>query len=407
MIHRWLLGIVTVLTVAAVTGMVVLWPDQPPEPEPVEPLVDGVVRSAAEIRCPTDPLVPVDPPCLQVEIEVVEGEGAGTTFDVDTGEQGFPPFSVGDRVKVGRAATAEGEPSLYYVQDFARLRPLLVLSGVFLVVVLSVGRWHGLRSLAGLGLSLLVVVRFVIPAILDGRNPMAVALVGGFVVMVVALYLAHGLDLKTTTALVGIAAALVLTAALGFVFTAAAKLTGLASEEAQLLQFSTQGVSLRGLVLAGLVIGALGVLDDVTVSQASTVFAVHDADPRQTWRTLYRRAMRVGRDHIASTVNTLVLAYAGASIPLLILFSTGGVPLAEVLNSELVAQEIVKTFVGSIGLVSAVPLTTALAVTLVAGREPRHHAGAAVLGRGAHREQHGTADDDEAWLRSLRDQNGS
>ena len=151
MIHRWLLGVVAVLLIVAAAGMVLLWPSTPGEAESVEPLLDGVVRSAVEIACPEDPLVPVEPPCLQVEIEVVEGSGAGTTFEVDTGEQGFPPFSVGGRVKVGQAAAAEGDAPLYYVQDFARLGSLAWLFGLFVVVVLGVGRWHGLRSLAGLG----------------------------------------------------------------------------------------------------------------------------------------------------------------------------------------------------------------------------------------------------------------
>lgn len=401
MIDRVLLGIVALLTVAAVGGVILLWPDGVAAPVDQEPLVDGVVRSAVDVPCPQDPFFVVRPPCLQVQIEVLQGEGAGTTFQVDTGEQGFPPFSVGDRVKVGRADSPEGAETLFYVQDFARLVPLGWLFALFTVVVLGVSRWHGLRSLAGLALSLLVVVRFVVPAILDGRNPMAVALVGGFVVVLVALYVTHGLDLGTTTALVGIAAALAVTAILGFGFTAAAELTGLANEEAQLVQFSAQDVSLRGLVLAGLVIGALGVLDDVAVSQASTVFAIHEANPRQNWSTLYRRAMKVGRDHIASTVNTLVLAYAGASIPLLILFSTGGVPLSDIINSELVAQEIVKTLVGSIGLVSAVPLTTALAVTVVTKRTPAGHSDTRT-----HVEPeagHAVRPSHDDWLRSLKD----
>ena len=396
-VHLWLLAVVAAFAGTAVVGMVVLWPGPSPESPDAEPLFDGIVRSATEIPCPADPLLPVDPPCLRVEIEVMEGDGAGTIFELDTGEQGFPPFSVGDRVRVARAATANGDAPMYYVQDFARLAPLTWLFAVFVAVVLAVGRWHGLRSLAGVGLSLLVIVRFVIPAILDGRNPMAVALVGGLVVIFLTLYFTHGFDLKTTTALVGIAAALVLTAVLGLVFSSVTRLTGLATEEAQLLQFSAEAVSLRGLVLAGLVIGALGVLDDVTVSQASTVLAVHEADPRQSWVTLYRRAMRVGRDHIASTVNTLVFAYTGASIPLLILFSTGGVPFTEVVNSELVAQEIVKTFVGSIGLVCAVPLTTVLAVTVVAGRP------ASGADRSESRRHRRSDPEYEDWLRDLRE----
>jgi len=399
-LHARLLAVVAVLTVAAVVGMVVLWPGRPPQPATAPtPLVDGVVRSAQVVECPSEALVPVRPPCVRAEIEVLEGPGAGATVDVDTGEQGYPAFEVGDHVRVGDSTPPGGEPS-YYVQDYARLGPLTLLLGLFVVAVLGVGRWHGLRSLLGLGCSLLVITKFVIPAILAGASPLAVALVGSFVVMLLTLYLCHGLNLKTTTALVGTAAALCLIAVLGVTFSELAKVTGLSSEEAQFVSLTVEGLNLRGLVLAGLIIGALGVLDDVTVSQASTVFAVHEADPEQGWATLFRRAMGVGRDHIASVVNTLVLAYAGASIPLLILFSTSGVAVSEIVNGEFVAQEVVKTLIGSIGLVAAVPLTTALAagIATAAPRPPRPP-------RRQGRRRAAKADaveEEDRWLRALR-----
>jgi len=399
-LHARLLAVVAVLTVAAVVGMVVMWPGRPPQPATAPtPLVDGVVRSAQVVECPSEALVPVRPPCVRAEIEVLEGPGAGATVDVDTGEQGYPAFEVGDHVRVGDSTPPGGEPS-YYVQDYARLGPLTLLLGLFVVAVLGVGRWHGLRSLLGLGCSLLVITKFVIPAILAGASPLAVALVGSFVVMLLTLYLCHGLNLKTTTALVGTAAALCLIAVLGVAFSELAKVTGLSSEEAQFVSLTVEGLNLRGLVLAGLIIGALGVLDDVTVSQASTVFAVHEADPEQGWATLFRRAMGVGRDHIASVVNTLVLAYAGASIPLLILFSTSGVAVSEIVNGEFVAQEVVKTLIGSIGLVAAVPLTTALAagIATAAPRPPRPP-------RRQGRRRAAKADaveEEDRWLRALR-----
>ena len=399
-LHARLLAVVAVLTVAAVVGMVVLWPGRPPQPATAPtPLVDGVVRSAQVVECPSEALVPVRPPCVRAEIEVLEGPGAGATVDVDTGEQGYPAFEVGDHVRVGDSTPPGGEPS-YYVQDYARLGPLTLLLGLFVVAVLGVGRWHGLRSLLGLGCSLLVITKFVIPAILAGASPLAVALVGSFVVMLLTLYLCHGLNLKTTTALVGTAAALCLIAVLGVAFSELAKVTGLSSEEAQFVSLTVEGLNLRGLVLAGLIIGALGVLDDVTVSPASTVFAVHEADPEQGWATLFRRAMGVGRDHIASVVNTLVLAYAGASIPLLILFSTSGVAVSEIVNGEFVAQEVVKTLIGSIGLVAAVPLTTALAagIATAAPRPPRPP-------RRQGRRRAAKADaveEEDRWLRALR-----
>ncbi len=374
-IERSLIGIVAALVVLTGFGMWALWPDDTTEPqgEPA-PLYAGVVRSASDYECPEEEQQTLrfqrSGPCQEVEVEVLAGPHEEATFDIDTGEEDYPTFREGDRVRVG-VSSFEGEQTRFYVADFTRLRPLLVLFVLFVGVALAVGSWHGVRSLLGLTISLAIIILFVVPAILAGQPPFAVALVGAFAVMVVTLYLAHGLTVKTTSALVGTAAALALTAFLGFVFVGFSQLTGFASEEASLARFAVEGLDVRGLVLAGLVISALGVLDDVTVSQASTVFAVHDANPDQSWGEVFRRAMSVGRDHIASTVNTLVLAYVGASIPLIVLFSTSGQPFTEVLNAEVVAEEIVKTLVGSIGLISAVPFTTALATSVALRRSRR------------------------------------
>jgi uncharacterized membrane protein len=224
-------------------------------------------------------------------------------------------------------------------------------------------------ALVGLAASLAVVIFFVVPAILDGRSPLAVALAGGVAVMLVTIALAHGLGAKSIAAALGTAVSLALTVGLALLFTNLAHLTGFGSEEATLLSASGGNVSFKGLVVAGMVIGALGVLDDVTVSQASAVMALRRANPAQHARELYRGALEVGRDHVAATVNTLVLAYAGATLPLLLLFSVGATPFADAVNGESVAEPIVATLVGSIGLIAAVPITTALAA-LLASRLP-------------------------------------
>lgn len=394
-LHIRLLVVVAALSVAAAVGVVLLWPGAPPSPAGGAPLLDAIVRSATDVDCPVEDLVPVRPPCRLVEVELREGPERGTTFSIDTGEQGLPPLAAGDRVK---AYASEGPDGTFYaVADYDRLPSLVWLVGLFAVAVIAAGRWQGLRSLLGLALSLLVIVRFVVPAIIGGANPLAVAVVGAFAVLVVTLYLAHGVNVKTTTALLATAAALCLTVALGAFFAGTTRLTGLSSEDAQLIAGSVQGVSLSGLVLAGLVIGALGALDDVTVSQASTVFALRDADPTQGVTTLFRRGMTVGRDHIASAINTLVLVYAGASIPLLLLFSLGGAPFGDILNSELVAQDIVKSLVGSIGLTAAVPLTTLLAAVLAVHAVP-----AAPRERRTGRDEPVVLDADyEDWVQSL------
>jgi uncharacterized membrane protein len=197
-----------------------------------------------------------------------------------------------------------------------------------------------------------------------------VALVGGTAILLVTLYLSHGLNPMTTAAAVGTLGALVTTVVIALVAIDGTRITGFASEDAVYARFAIGELDLRGLVLAGLIVAALGVLDDVTVSQASTVFTVHETDPEQTFGQLFARGMRVGRDHIASVVNTLFLAYAGASLGLLVLFSTSGIPVRELINTELVAVELVKTMVGSLGLLAAVPLTTLIAAASVAGTRP-------------------------------------
>jgi len=240
------------------------------------------------------------------------------------------------------------------------------------VAVVVLGRWRGLRALLGLAISVLVLVVFVLPAILEGQSPLLVAVVGSAAIMLVALYLAHGLSLMTTTAVLGTLASLGLTALLARLFVSAAQLTGFSTEEASILQLSAEQVNIQGLILGGIVIGSLGVLDDVTVTQASAVAELRLANPRYGFIDLYRSALRIGRDHIASTVNTLVLAYAGASLPLLILFRQASRNVSDVLTGEVVAVEIVRTLVGSIGLVASVPITTALAAWVLSQRaEPQ------------------------------------
>ncbi|HYH52071.1 MAG TPA: YibE/F family protein [Acidimicrobiia bacterium] len=237
----------------------------------------------------------------------------------------------------------------------------MALGVFFAVAVVLLARWRGLMALAGLAISFAVLVRFMLPAILLGKNPVAVAVVGSAAIMFVALYLAHGINARTTTAVLGTVGALFVTGVLAWIFVTGTHLTGMASEESGLLAASLSGVSLKGLLLGGIVIGSLGVLDDVTVTQASAVWELHLANPAYGFSRLYAAGLRIGRDHIASTVNTLVMAYAGASLPLLVLFTLSSRRLGDVLTSEILAQELVRTLVGSIGLISAVPITTALA----------------------------------------------
>jgi uncharacterized membrane protein len=304
-------------------------------------------------------------PCDRVSIHLTSGptKGDDGRFEISSIDSAVH-IRDGDRLVVHHEP--DNPPDLrYFFQDFQRGTPLTALALLFAVAVLVLGRWQGLRALLALGVTGVVLVAFAFPAILDGHDPTAVALVAAVVIAVAALYLTHGVNDMTTVALLGTFAALAVTAALAAVFTSLAHFTGFGSEDAFYLQFASAEIDVRGLILAGIIIGSLGVLDDVTVTQASAVWQLHEANPGYSVGRLYSAAIKIGRDHIASTVNTLVLAYAGASLPLLLLFAGAGRSLSEVAVGELVAVEVVRTLVGSIGLVATVPLTTALAAVVV------------------------------------------
>ena len=386
-VHRRLLVVIGLLLLGTVVAMAVMWPTPdrlPDAEEPPEPLVAGTVLDIERYTEDVDPDLGISGERAIILVEVEEGPDAGEIVDLDMHLDGFPPISEGDGVQLSPATSPDGERE-YYISDFQRLPVLGLLLAVFVIAVLLVGRWHGLRSLVGLGLSLLIVVQFIVPAILSGQSPPLVALVGSVAIMIVTLYFSHGLNEMTTSAAVGTSLALIVTVAMGMAFISLGKVTGFASEQAVFAQFAVDGLDLRGLVLAGLIIAALGVLDDVTISQSSTVFALHDTDRRLSWASLFARAMKVGRDHIAAVVNTLFLVYAGASLALLVLFSTGGLPVDEILNSEIIAEEFIKILVGSLGLIAAVPITTALAAAVAIRRpDDAPPLGGAHFGHGHH-----------------------
>ncbi len=274
----------------------------------------------------------------------------------------------GDRIYVDAVELRQpsgAEVTQYSFYEFKREQPLLVLAVMFAIAAIAIGRASGLRALIGLVLSLVVLAKFMLPAIAAGRSPLLVALVGASAVMFVALYLSHGVTGRTTAAVIGTLASLMITGVIASIAVAAARFTGLSNDSAAYVRATSDGIDIRGLLLAGIIIGALGVLDDVTVTQASAVWELHQADRSMSVAQLYSSALRIGRDHIASAVNTLVLAYAGASLPLLLLFTQVGTPLGEVLNGEPVATEIVRMLAGSIGLMASVPITTLLTALVV------------------------------------------
>lgn len=306
--------------------------------------------------------------CLTVSFTLQEGPRAGSDFVQEfSASPSTPDLEPGDRVVLAHIPAAESGFDYQYADRERRG----VLIGVFLAFAAAVGalgRWRGLAALAGLVLSVVVVIGYIVPAIAAGSGAVLISIVGSGTVALLALYLAHGFRPLTHVAFAGTALALMVTFGLAAVVLALADFSGFASEESLYLAVAGN-VDIRGLLLAGVVLGALGALDDVTVTQASAVWELRRAQPQMSARDLAQAGLRIGRDHIASTVNTLLLAYAGASMPLLLLFSLSDLDLSDIANSEVVAVEIVRTLVGSIGLVLAVPLTSYLAAVVATRSE--------------------------------------
>jgi uncharacterized membrane protein len=363
------------LALATVIGLVLLWPGE----------IESQVAQGISVESETAKVDSVEEGfcagfatqnCQFVKARIESGPETGKRIEIQLNAGGFDPdVDPGDKIRVAKAPKApDGAPAVagtgYTLYDFERRGPMLILAGLFALVVLAFARWRGALSLAGLAISLALVLVFVVPAILDGKSPLLVAVVGSLAVALVTIPLAHGWGPKSMAALLGTAASLIFTALLAVLFTNLTHLTGLSSEEAIFLQIGNADVSLQGLLLAGMVIGALGVLDDVTISQASTVLALRRANPGLRLRRLFGLALDVGRDHVSATVNTLVLAYVGAALPILLLFSAADLGVSDAVNLEVVAKEIVATLVGSIGLITAVPITTGLAALLALSVEP-------------------------------------
>lgn len=361
-------AIAVVIAVGTVVALVVLWPSEKPDSKLAgfgAKTEQGTVERITEFPCSGFQTES----CRRVAVRLDEGAEAGKAVALELGAGGLDPeLELGDRIRVAKDVAPPGVPggTLYSLADFERRTPMLWLALAFGVLVVLLGRLRGALSLLGLGVSVAVILAFIIPAILGGRPPVAVAIVGAAAIMLATILLAHGINAKSLASVLGTTASLLLTVALAVAFTEVTHLTGFATEEAVLLQTNDAGVSLEGLLVAGMVIAALGVLDDLTISQASTVMALHAARPEQPFGELYRRGIAVGRDHVTATVNTLVLAYVGASLPVLLALTLGEVGTLEAINFEIIAKEIVGTLVGSIGLIAAVPVTTALAALLPA-----------------------------------------
>jgi uncharacterized membrane protein len=389
-----LTAVLVPIVVAVLLGGRALWPDSStggvdvPKDAFVAPgttFVTGTVRTVTQFSCPGGPGIKVRCAHLRVHLETGPEAGAGAKLDVDPTvvKSGI---ETGDSLRLARFSSTAGQPAIYAFADFTRSTPLIALAIVFAVLVIAVARLRGLAALAGLALSFVVLLRFMIPALLAGENPLAVGLVSCAAIMFVLLYLAHGVSIRTTTALLGTLFGLGASTLLGAWAVGATHLTGIASEDDITVSALAGQVRLSGLLLCGIIVASLGILNDVTVTQASAVWELHELRPESTPARLFAGAMRIGRDHIASTVYTIVFAYAGAALPILLLINLSGLPIGTILTNEALAEEVVRTLVGSIGLVLSVPLTTAVGVALVryaGGARPQHPSFAATAGGSA------------------------
>lgn len=365
-VRRWMWIAVGVVGVLVVVGLAVLWPsgdDATSDPAgfDLDP-VEATVRSVETVPCSYDPLLS----CRLIEVEPTEGDLDGERLQFE--QPIATTIGDGDGILVVIETLPDGTRIVSFY-DFQRDTPMLLLVLLFVAAIIALGRWRGLGALAGLVMSLVVIIVFTLPALLDGSNAVAVALVAAGAIAFIALFLAHGVNLGTATALVSTLASLAITALLAWIFVWASELTGLADESVGFLDALGTPIDPRGLLLAGIMIGALGVLDDVTVTQVSVVWELKRATPSAGLVELYRRGLRIGRDHVSSTVNTLFLAYAGAALPLLLLFSEAGQSVGSVVTREIVAVEVVRALIGSIGLAASVPIATGLAAAVVTAQQ--------------------------------------
>jgi uncharacterized membrane protein len=365
--RRALVVAVAVVSAAVLVGLVLLWPARPSTVRLGSAEVAHGTVTATRLQ---DCAVAQRSCTVVVTVRVTDGpdRGRDTQLTFLPGATD-PKLEVGEHIRMGRQGSGAG--AVYAFADVERRGPLLLLAAVFVIVVLVTGRLRGLAAMLGLAIAGAGLVWFVLPALLAGESPTLVALVGGAAITLAVLPLAHGVSVRTGAALIGTLAGMAIAALLAAVSVSALRFTGTSNEEGTMLQLLGSRSSVSGLLLCGAVIGAIGVLNDVTVTQASAVFELAAADPAASRRRVFSAAMRIGRDHIASTVYSLVFAYAGSALPLLLLFVITGQSVGDVLTGDALGPEIAAGLIGAIALVLVVPLTTFTAVLLISNRRLR------------------------------------
>ncbi|KQW48097.1 hypothetical protein ASC77_14670 [Nocardioides sp. Root1257] len=373
-----LLGALALAGIAAIVGLLVLWPDG----DRVDQLAEDASFAAPGVTFPTATVESIAAPCAAdqigsdsacgtIEVVVDHGAGRGDRATVQVSPQVVDSgLSPGDQVRLQRVPGAAGADAAYSYFGTERTRPLLVLLAVFVGLVLLVARWRGLFALVGLAFTGVVIWRFVLPALLTGASGVAVGLTAAALIMFVVLYTTHGFSLRTSAALAGTLAGILVTAGVGVLATGATRLTGIADEQAGILSALVGDLSFHELFACAALIAGLGVLNDVTITQSSAVWEIRAASPAMSRARLFASGMRIGRDHIASTIYTIVFAYAGTALAVLLILRLYGLPWDVLLTTEDITEEIVRTLAGAIGLVLAVPLTTAIATLVVATAHP-------------------------------------
>ncbi|MDE1557750.1 MULTISPECIES: YibE/F family protein [Actinotignum] len=356
-VGRVLAAIVVPLALLTAIALVVLWPRG-------ESPVGSIPLNSPGVQMVSGPITSVGQTDAQGQTPVeMEVEGVPVPVHV-------PAEVVASGLEVGDVIEARFNPAMvtsgtaHIFVDFERGMPLALLAGLYVLVIVAVARWKGLAALAGLGVSLLVVGFFIIPALAGGGNAFAVVLTGASAMMFASIYLAHGISIRTTTAIIGTFLGLLITTAVAVWAVGAQNLSGTGGEQTAMLSWSLGGINMRTLLLAGIILAGLGALNDVTITQVSTIWELHAESPSTPRRRLISRGMAIGRDHIASTVYTLAFAYVGASLPLLILASIYQRSFLDLMQVEQIAEEITRTLAASVGLVLAIPLTTAVAALL-------------------------------------------
>lgn len=388
---RVLLGFLILSALATVVSVVALWPTGDSVSklrEQAQFAAPGVTFEKATVvnlrtSCPEpgggqdpesdlaqDPTA--TPACGTVEARLTTGPDTGTTATV-----GVPTavaasgLGAGDTVRLLRIPGAQGAETSYSFDDVVRLKPLWILWVAFVLVVAAVARLRGVLALVSLAFGGAVLLKFMLPALLSGSSGLAVSLAGSAAIMFVVLYLTHGPSIRTSTALAGTLIGVGITAAIGQWAIHGANLSGFADDSTALLSAYATDLSFQGLFTCALIVAGLGVLNDVTITQSSAVWELREVGPEMSRRELFSRGMRIGRDHIASTIYTIVFAYAGSALTVLLLLSLYDRPILELLSSESIAEEIVRTLACGIGLVLAVPVTTAIAAMTVIGPRER------------------------------------